>query len=520
MREILTLQLGPIANYVGTHYWNTQEAYFNYDDSDVPTEFEHDVLFRAGVSSSGIETYTPRVLMYDLKGGFGSLQKYNKLFSGVESQVEWDQGVSTITSHSTKHAYQEHLELIEEGGEDTMDMVTHLDDQTVTTWSDFNRVYYHPRATNPITTHQADDPLSPFDTYTAGRQAYADNEKESDIFEDAFRTMVEECDQIQGFQLFTGVDDAFGGFAEGLLNDIRDEFSKSTILTFGMMTGTSSDGNQRWRQKKSLNHVFSTTRLSTLSSIYVPLYSPTLNRIQQSGLASYIHPNCESLYHTSAILSASIETVTTPYRLKKNKMKLGDLDGLLNWRRDTKLAGVSVSLPLPISDQGYDASLSRRSPLLNLSTTDDVKPEEVYGESIVIRGCPHIESSSSYLDHILASFKDKNHPLQSRTFVESAYPLPDSYPRFFSQHITSNGRISNTRHMDPPSSLPMLTHFSTNSNMAHILQTQLDQTKAVSLKEYFEYAEGDFGLSREEYLETKEEMMNLIDVYSVDDQMV
>jgi hypothetical protein len=53
--------------------------------------------------------------------------------------------------------------------------------------------------------------------------------------------------------------------------------------------------------------------------------------------------------------------------------------------------------------------------------------------------------------------------------------------------------------------------------MAHVLQRQLDKTKSVSLKEYFEYAEGDYGISREEYLETKEEMMNLIDVYSVDD---
>lgn len=63
-------------------------------------------------------------------------------------------------------------------------------------------------------------------------------------------------------------------------------------------------------------------------------------------------------------------------RLKKNNMKLGDLDGLLNWRRDTKIASLCASLPLPISDQGYEASLSSFDPLpplLDLCSPDNQK---------------------------------------------------------------------------------------------------------------------------------------------------
>jgi hypothetical protein len=36
--------------------------------------------FDIWLSVQGIETYTPRALIYDLKGSFGSLKKYNKLF--------------------------------------------------------------------------------------------------------------------------------------------------------------------------------------------------------------------------------------------------------------------------------------------------------------------------------------------------------------------------------------------------------------------------------------------------------
>lgn len=37
----------------------------------------------------------------------------------------------------------------------------------------------------------------------------------------------------QGFQLLTTTFDGFGGFARSLIEDIRDEYPKTPILTFG-----------------------------------------------------------------------------------------------------------------------------------------------------------------------------------------------------------------------------------------------------------------------------------------------
>jgi len=47
MREILYIQAGPVSNYTGTHYWNTQEGYFTYDKSDVPLT-DHSISFKEG----------------------------------------------------------------------------------------------------------------------------------------------------------------------------------------------------------------------------------------------------------------------------------------------------------------------------------------------------------------------------------------------------------------------------------------------------------------------------------------
>lgn len=61
MKEILYIQAGALPNFVGTHFWNTQESYFEYDSdanadqADEP-EINHDISFREGLS--------PKVLLF------------------------------------------------------------------------------------------------------------------------------------------------------------------------------------------------------------------------------------------------------------------------------------------------------------------------------------------------------------------------------------------------------------------------------------------------------------------------
>jgi hypothetical protein len=82
MREILTLQLGNLSNYTATHFWNTQESYFTYGQQEEPL-VEHDVHWRAGIGADGTETFLPRTVIYDLKGGFGSMRKINPLYDST-----------------------------------------------------------------------------------------------------------------------------------------------------------------------------------------------------------------------------------------------------------------------------------------------------------------------------------------------------------------------------------------------------------------------------------------------------
>jgi hypothetical protein len=54
MREILYIQAGQLSNYIGTHFWNTQQCYFTYEDDQSESAeplTEHDRSFREGVDS-------------------------------------------------------------------------------------------------------------------------------------------------------------------------------------------------------------------------------------------------------------------------------------------------------------------------------------------------------------------------------------------------------------------------------------------------------------------------------------
>jgi hypothetical protein len=61
-----------------------QESYFTYSENEEPI-VDPNVHFRPGIATDGSETFTPRTVIYDLKGGFGTLRKYNALYGSDES---------------------------------------------------------------------------------------------------------------------------------------------------------------------------------------------------------------------------------------------------------------------------------------------------------------------------------------------------------------------------------------------------------------------------------------------------
>jgi hypothetical protein len=61
------------------------------------------VHFRPGLGADGSETYMPRTVIYDLKGGFGSLKKINALYAAEEGEAAslWQVSLAWIRNKSS-----------------------------------------------------------------------------------------------------------------------------------------------------------------------------------------------------------------------------------------------------------------------------------------------------------------------------------------------------------------------------------------------------------------------------------
>jgi hypothetical protein len=77
----------------------------------------------------------------------------------------------------------------------------------------------------------------PFEDWNAGEELFNDLDKEHDLLDRDVRPFAEECDQMRAFQLFSGADDAWGGFTARYVDRLRDEYGKKSVWVWAMEDG-------------------------------------------------------------------------------------------------------------------------------------------------------------------------------------------------------------------------------------------------------------------------------------------
>jgi hypothetical protein len=198
-----------------------------------------------------------------------------------------------------------------------------LQQQDVRYWSDFNRIFYHPRSAVQLNQYELNSELMPFENWSTGDDLFRDLDKEVDLLDRDVRPFAEECDSLQGMQLLTGTDDAWGGFAARYLDALRDEYPKTSLWVFGI-----EDNARVGRRKQAIrqsNVARSVAAFGQQVSAYIPL--ATLPKH-----SPYIQLN-GSEWLTSALQCVAIESATLPTRLVQDastNFTLAVLEGILN----------------------------------------------------------------------------------------------------------------------------------------------------------------------------------------------
>ncbi|KAK5664155.1 hypothetical protein OQA88_370 [Cercophora sp. LCS_1] len=490
MHEIITAQLGQQANYLATHFWNTQESYFTYSEDQPESPINHDIHWRPGIGVDGVETYTPRTVIYDLKGGFGSMRKINALYddtpvAAASSQpmpkgALWN-GPTTIHTQPPipQSAYAASL--------DAGTSPPPLTSSTVRFWSDYNRVYYHPRSIVQLSEYEAHSSLMPFERFATGEELFADLDREHDLLDRDLRPFVEEADQMQGLQVFAGFDDAWGGFAGRYLERIRDEYGKVGVWVWGVEGGHGQEVvNREKRVLRLANKARAMVEAYKQASIVVPLGLPRT-------LPGNLVLDQSSPWHVTGLWAAAVESVMLPARLKErtNTDTLGGMAETLNSMGKQSIAGLQLSFAPPAEEE--QGSSGKAPPGRKLTEEElaegielDVrfspsyaadaahglrngfssKKPKVFSQLISLRGYPEEKDQENEME----GDQDQRNSRRQRNAYEPVtrsyntqlrFPLLDSFPQIF-QHQGSGEPLTG--------SVNITTSLSTDSSVSDRLK--------------------------------------------------
>lgn len=150
-------------------------------------------------------TYTPRLLLVDLKGSLGYLSQEGNLEEIDENPISkpteilWEENLleKKIEPVADIPPFIKSLDKIEdEKNEIEFDL-----EKDSNNWVDFLVPRFHPRTVNVVKEYEHESSINPFDLFPYGQQLWK-SESFVDGFTDRIRSYVEECDMMQGFQVW------------------------------------------------------------------------------------------------------------------------------------------------------------------------------------------------------------------------------------------------------------------------------------------------------------------------------
>lgn len=535
-REIVTLQLGTFSNFIGAHWWNIQESGFSYD-SDNPSEINHDVLYREGLTNSGHVTYTPRLIAVDLKGTLNHLPRRGELYDkpSVPDQTDplWPgDKVEVIQEPSSEK--NEFLQLLDAtptcGGDASLENVKCLEEQ-VNSWSDFLVTRYHPNTVHIINEYEYNSTSKPFEIFNCGVEVWKDQDFQED-FIDRIRRFVEECDNFQGFHLLMDASDGFSGIGASSLQHLEDEYSSKSVLVFPSIP-SSPAATPTADCIRAINTALLFPKLNEHSSLFVPICLGSSGWKQPGAAREFPHLkyNINSPYHTSAILAAALDSTTLSYRMRGNNGTLAELCSCLA-RVGRTAAAASVGIPFPIPEGATLLSMLEQweGPLWqSLTPACSLNDDRIWVQSVVLRGISQDKLRSP--NH---NYHDWN-PAYRCTTVQEMISLflsccsyatasithtadvpckvAPPFPNLFSDNILRDGTVGTTPRTDNSGvvSVPVIAGLHSSRSVGDMLESLHTQVTKLKLKSFHQFRSS--GLENDEFLASLESLLDFRECY-------
>ncbi|XP_076862422.1 protein misato homolog 1 isoform X2 [Brachyhypopomus gauderio] len=537
-REVVTLQLGHYSNFVGTHWWNLQDASLCYDPDLPPGELQSDVLFREGLTVGGHVTYTPRLIALDLKGSLRTLKQEGSLYSTGQdsSTLTWEGQIMTHTeSPPLKNSFLQDLDKLDKGellvepdfsipsvppthssgGTVAMDTVNsnleHMRNSyrlegSVGVWSDFLRLHLHPRTVSVINQYNHDGEAARLEAFGQGEALLQGSVLED--LEDRLHFFVEECDYLQGFQVLCDLADGFSGLGSKVTELLQDSYGGRGILTWGVAPVNHPDSNPVKELFHMMNFALGTVNMANHSSFFCPL---TLRgglgrRPSPYTVFPLVNYDSSLWYHSSALLALALDSMTVSYRLRYNSSPMWQLaDALTVSGRKVVCAYGSIPFPIMQGSCLPDALCAYGDllPWKPLSACPELVDGRCFGQSVTLKGlerqrlvsplAPGTQPSSSLQcartgEDVLDTYMRSHYPHTPLAvqLVSTPSTLTPPFPQMFSSLLDSQGQIHSpapsTASVSAVTALPVLTSVQSSSAMGQVLAQLQKACVAVEMR--------------------------------------
>ncbi|XP_050371580.1 uncharacterized protein LOC126789467 [Argentina anserina] len=529
MREIVTLQVGGFANFVGSHFWNFQNELLELaEDPEADAVFKNqalnmDVFYRYGETHQGVPTYTPRLLSIDLQGSLGSMSSSGTLYNGGSSVpssiMTWDGNVTTQASEPRRRnlflqsLYQEEQEnfTVENGvssGENSSrkevsdrDIVEQLEND-VQYWTDYSKAHYHPQSLYELSGSWID--AHKFDNYGIGRDSFSGG-LHGEEMSDRLRFFVEECDHIQGFQFIVDDSGGFSPIAVDFLEGIADEYTNVPVLLYAVRgPGSAIDStSQKHRVSRKLHDAVSFSKLSSLCKLIVPVGLPSLSRSKASKLLCI---KDEQHYHCSAVYAATLHSVSMPFRMEplgpnanstysSGALTVNEVVQILSGQaRQNMVAILDTAMPAPsLSGSQVEQTLLRNLQPLTPEVSEHVKDLQSV-ESMTVLGALGTGSQRASINEVRgmvhAAYEHViTRPIFSHLSVaQCPLPIPLPFPSIFGNHVGQHGELLGTPVIGSSSrgsldvhSIPMAARLQSSSAILPFLENRLTDLRKIGI---------------------------------------
>jgi len=433
-REVITLQVGSFANYVGAHYWNLQDEAAGlaeaggsqgdaYRQLCAPTLYRESSGVKARLSEKaaarthaprpqGVPAFTPRLLLFDVAGATGGVALGGA--REVEPVTTWSGETVTVRADPVRKSHFYTLLEKEARGEEEEEeeeaeaaeaapapapaaerppprtlraAAAALEDGGVQYWTDYLKAELHPRsaALLPPSLHGG---ASFGDSAGAARGAAF-----QEAVEEQLRFFAEECDSLSGFQLLAEDCGGLGAVAEALLLRCADSYPRLPTLLYstrpaaegaeaeaeeeeeGPMGSSAEGAARRCRHARALSTAWAEAAVAPLCSLYVPLSAAAGGGGWRARLGG-------QAWRAAAPLACAVDALGTPWRLgAAAAADCGDAVGIAEavgalGATGRPMACASLLLPLPpLRAEAAPAAAGKGAPptpVLDLSGLEDL----------------------------------------------------------------------------------------------------------------------------------------------------